>query len=209
MKSLVIIGAGGHGLVVAEAAAAMATWQTIYFLDKQYSEPTVVNNIQVLSHEQFQMLSLENTEIVVAIGDNSRRYELTKLYLDQGYTCPVIIHPTACTSPSASIGAGTVILANAVINAKAILGIACIVNTAAVIEHQCVLGVAVHISPQACLAGNVSVGSKSWIGAGAIVINNKHLANDVIVGAGAVVVNDISSKQCVVGVPAKPLLQEV
>ncbi len=206
MKSLVIIGAGGHGLVVAETAELMQQWHTIYYLDDKYPALTVVNNIPVIDQKTFAQMSKHDTEIVVAIGDNAIRYDLLNSYLTAGYICPVIIHPDTCVSRSASIGAGTVIFASAVINAKAILGVACIVNTAAVIEHQCVLGAAVHVSPTACLAGNVTIGANTWIGAGAVIINDKHVGHNVVVGAGAVVVADIPSDQRVIGVPAKTML---
>jgi sugar O-acyltransferase (sialic acid O-acetyltransferase NeuD family) len=203
MKNLVIIGAGGHGLVVADAAELMGEWQNVYFMDTKYPDPLRVNEIQVISQEEFAALNFEITDVAVAVGDNVKRLALIKEYINNGYNCPVIKHPSAIISRSASLGIGTVVLANAVINPKAILGIACIINTAAVIEHQCVLGDGVHVSPTACLAGNVSVGAYSWIAAGAVVINNIHIGHNVIVGAGSVVITDLSSDQCVVGVPAR------
>lgn len=198
VKNLVIVGAGGHGLVVAEAAELMQAWDRIYYLDPKYSSGSVINNIPVITE-----LPTGHTEIVVAIGNNIQRLNLTQKYIDQGYTCPVIVHPQACVSRSASLAAGTVVLAQAVINAQSVVGLACIVNTAAVIEHQCLLSAGVHVSPNACLAGNVVVGTCSWIGAGAVIINNKHIAHNVTVGAGAVVVTDIAAEQRVIGVPAK------
>lgn len=203
MRSLVIIGAGGHGLVVAEAAQLMGQWDNIYFLDSKHPEATVINEFTVISEKVLELLPIEQVDIAVAIGDNPQRIALLQKYRDYGYNCPVIKHPAACISRSASIAYGTVILATAVINAKAIIGFGCIINTAAVIEHQCVLASGVHISPNVCLAGNVTIGSNSWIGAAAVVKNNKHIGHNVIVGAGSVVIDDISNNLCVVGVPAR------
>lgn len=203
MKTLVIIGAGGHGLVVAEAAELMRAWDKILFVDEKYTSSFVINEFDVITQQQFAALACDATDVIVAIGDNATRLSITKNYISQGYNSPIIIHPHASVSRSAKIAAGTVILANAVINAQAVIGLACIINTAAVIEHQCILGDAVHVSPSACLAGNVAIGACSWICAGAIVINNIHIERDVIVGAGSVVITNLTSDQCVVGVPAK------
>ena len=206
MKSLLILGCGGHGMVVAETARLMKAWDKICFLDNKFPEVTESNHIPVLAApdaiEQFDPLQWD---IIVAIGDNEIRLKLTQNYINLGFHCPTIIHPQAVVSSSVSMGAGTVVFANAVINACAEIGRAAIINTSAVVEHECRLGDGVHISPNATLAGNVHIGDLSWIGAAAVVINNIVIGSRVMVGAGAVVIRTIGSKDRVVGSPAKSI----
>lgn len=208
MKSLLIVGCGGHGMVVAETADLMGDWDKICFLDNKFPGITEHNHIPVIAAPdtigQFDPLQWD---IVVAIGDNQIRLKLTQSYINLGFHCPAIIHPQAIVSSSVSIGAGTVVFANAVVNAYAKIGRAAIINTSAVVEHECRLGDGVHISPNATLAGNVHIGELSWIGAAAVVINNLVIGSNVMVGAGAVVIRAIDSKDRVVGSPAKSIVK--
>ena len=103
------------------------------------------------------------------------------------------------------IGQGTVVMANAVINAGARIGAHCIINTSAVVEHDNRIADFVHISVGAKLAGTVSVGKRSWVGIAACVSNNIHICDDCMIGAGAVVIKDIEESGTYVGVPVKKI----
>ena len=205
MNKLLIIGAGGHGKVVADAAQAMKNWEHIAFIDRRYAagERQCLGFPIIGDDSILKQCLADFSHLIVAIGDNSLRYQLQQRGQSLGFTIATIIHPTSTVSSRAKIGCGTVILANAVINADAQIGAAGIINTAAVIEHDCKLEQGVHISPNASLAGNVSVGEYSWIGIGATVIQNIPIGQRVIVGAGSVVITPIPDHATVAGVPAK------
>lgn len=203
MSNLLIVGAGGHGKVVAEAALAMQTWQRIAFLDNRYPELSEVLSLPVVgSDAEIEKLLGDFSDVIVAVGDNVRRFELNEIFSAAGFNLATIIHPRACVSPSANIAVGSVIFANAVINAQATVGPASIINSAAVIEHDCQLGKAVHISPQATLAGGVKVGDYCWVGMGASVIQQVQLGNHVTIGAGSVLLTDVADTCRMAGVPA-------
>lgn len=201
MKKLLIIGAGGHGKVVADAALKLLRWQEIGFLDDAnvfdypYKILGKINSLGKLSNE-FQ-------DVFIAIGNNRLRGELLSDAKSIGYELPNIIHPSAIVSDSVKIGEGTLICPNAVINPFAQIGNGCIINTAAIIEHDCIINDYVHVSPNAALAGGVEVGAYSWIGIGSNIIGTKKIGKHVVVGAGSVVINDIQDNVKVVGVPAK------
>ncbi len=204
MKKLLIIGAGGHGKVVADIARQSGQWREIAFLDDRYSHITKVHEWPVL--ESINMAGdflTEYKEAVIALGNNRRRMELLLSLKALGYELPVIKHPSAAISYSASIAEGTVIFPQAVVNINTCVKAGAIINSGAVIEHDCLLEEGVHISPNATLAGGVYVGKYSWIGIGATVIENRRVGNDVLIGAGAVVIDDISDGLTVAGVPAK------
>jgi sugar O-acyltransferase (sialic acid O-acetyltransferase NeuD family) len=191
--------------VIAEAAAENGRWREILFLDDDESLDSVIDFPVVGRAEEISSLAIEDSELVVAIGDNPKRLGLTEEIARSGLRLATVIHPTACISRSASIAPGTVACAGSIVNARAEVGRACILNTGATIDHDCVLEDGVHVSPGANLAGNVQVGRCAWIGIGASVREGVAIGRDSIVGAGAAVVSDVGNALMVGGVPAKEL----
>lgn len=205
MKRLLIVGAGGHGKVVADAAQA-AGWGEILFIDGRYPSLSKAGAWRVICNDRELLAHPPHCDgVIVAIGNNRTRVELQRRYAEAGLPIATIVHPQAVVSPYTSIGAGTVVFARAVINIDAMIGEAVIINTGAVVEHDCRLGAGVHVSPLAALAGGVTIGDCSWIGIGACVRQLVTVGSDVVVGAGAAVVNPIEDNLTVAGVPARVL----
>ena len=205
MKTLAIIGASGHGRVVADAALSSGVWDEVVFYDDAWPDKIHNGPFAIRGNSESLLTLTERPSIIIAIGDNRVRHAKQMKFAASGFFIATVVHPLAVISTRAIIGHGTVVIAGAVINTGARVGEACIVNTNAVIEHDCVLEDAVHVSPGACLAGGVVVGGCSWIGIGASVIQQKIIGKNVIVGANAAVVTDIPDEVTVVGVPAKVL----
>lgn len=196
-ERVIIIGASGHGKVVADVVTAAGD-TVIGFLDDS-SDKTECCGYPVLGSVA-DTGRFPDCRYVVAIGNNGVRKRIAEeLNSVLWYTA---IHPTAVVSPSAVIGEGTVVMPNAVINAETVIGRHCIINTAAVVEHENRIGDYAHISPRAALAGNVSVGAETHIGIGACVKNNIAICGGCTVGASAAVVKDILLPGVYVGVPA-------
>lgn len=204
MSSLLIIGAGGHGRVVADAALTMSAWSSLAFVDDKATGKMLGCDIAG-DLSRLSKLRLHFEDAVVAIGNASVRLELVERCKQLGFRLPPIIHKTASVSSFATLGAGTVVMAQAAINAGSVVGQSCIVNTGATIDHDCVLADGIHVCPGAHLAGDVKVGAKSWIGIGACIRNGVSIGREVTVGAGAAVICDIEDGLVVVGVPARPL----
>jgi sugar O-acyltransferase (sialic acid O-acetyltransferase NeuD family) len=207
VSRLLVIGAGGHGAVIAETAEASGLWNEIGFLDDDESLDAVLNFPVAGTTETIFSRANEDAEFVVAIGDNRQRLELCEQIIQNGLRLATVVHPAACVSKSASISGGTVVCAGAVINARAKVGRACIVNTAATVDHDCILEDGVHVSPGANLAGTVRVRRRTWIGIGSSVREGVTIGCDSMIGAGSAVVNDVGDALTVGGVPAKVLTQ--
>jgi sugar O-acyltransferase (sialic acid O-acetyltransferase NeuD family) len=203
MKTLAILGASGHGKVVADAARSCGLWQRIVFYDDAWPAKTQNGDSAIVGNTQSLYTLHEKIDVVVAIGNNKVRLAKQFELASAGYSLATIIHNTAVVSRSAVILPGTVVLAGSVVNADAVVGSACIINTNAVVEHDCILADGVHISPGACLAGGVTVGEVSWVGIGATVIQLTRIGKSVMVGAGAAVIADLPDGVTAVGVPAK------
>lgn len=203
MKKLAVLGASGHGKVVADTAQCCG-WDQVDFYDDAWPGLTRNGSWLVVGDSEAMCARLQNYQgVVVAIGNNKVRH--MKLASLIGAAAPTVslIHPMAVVSQYATIGPGSVVFAGAVVNADAKVGLGAILNTGCSVDHDCVLGDAVHVSPGARLAGAVSVGERSWIGIGASVRQLIRIGSDVVVGAGASVVTDVSDGVVVVGVPAK------
>ena len=206
MRRLLIIGAGGHGVVVADAAEASQEWSQIVFIDDAYPSIGKVAEWSVLGDvSALRKLSKEIDAAVVAVGNNTIRMNLLADVERAGIPLVSIIHPCASVSRLSQIGCGTVLLANSVVNARSTIGKGCIVNTAATVDHDCQVADGVHVAPGANLAADVKVGERSWIGAGATVLEQIAIGSEVLVGAGAAVIRDVDNGLVVVGVPAKPI----
>lgn len=205
MRRLAVLGASGHGRVVADAALASG-WQEIVFFDARWPEITSVGPWSVagdLSH--LEATQSEFDGVVVAIGANRSRLDRYRSLAAAGAKMATIVHPSAIVSRFATIGAGSVLCAGAIVNPFVNIGAAAIINTAATIDHDCTLADGVHISPGAHLGGTVRVGEASWVGIGAAVRQGISIGSDVVIGAGAAVVSAVGDKLTVAGVPARTL----
>lgn len=217
---LLVLGAGGHGKVVAESALA-AGWRAVRFFDDRVPAGTRVCGWPVIGPLPAALAFTHGGDTesasdaharresgpmagVVAIGDNSIRLAWVERLERAGLAVPTIIAPSATISPRATIGAGTVIIAGAIVAVDAVIGRAVIINTAASIDHECVVEQGVHISPGARIGGGVTIGARAWIGMGASIRHGIKIGPDAIVGIGAAVVHDVEPGTTVVGVPARP-----
>lgn len=204
MNSLIVIGAGGHGIVVAETAAESGRWNAIAFLDDNYPELQHVGEWPVLGKlDSAQDFISKYPQLVVAIGNNKLRIQLLQRYQALDFHMPIVVHPTAFVSRLATLGHGTVVFAQAAVNPLAKLGVGCIINTSATVDHDCQLDDGVHVCPGAHLSGEVSIGRCSSIGIGASVREGVRVGHNVTVGAGAAVIHDQSNEVVTFGVPAR------
>ncbi len=206
MRRLAILGASGHGKVIADAALLSNEWDKVEFFDDAHPDIKFVETWSVIGNTNDLIMQANQFQgVVVAIGSNDIRLCKQRYLSQSGCQITSIVHPSAIVSPRSTIHQGTVVMAGAVINPFSVIGEACIINTNSVIEHDCILSSGVHISPGCLLAGSVSVGSGSWIGIGASVKQLISICNNVIVGAGAIVVKNIKEQGTYVGNPARKL----
>lgn len=197
MNRLIIVGAGGHGKVIADNALKNG-YDSICFLDDNATGKVMGLPIVGTSND-IDRFNDENTDFVIGIGNNSIRKSIAKKH---NVNWVALIHPSAQISFNVRIGKGTVVMANATVNACTSIGEHCIINTSAIVEHDNAIYNYAHISPNAALGGTVRIGEKTQVGIGATVKNNVDICSDCIIGAGAVVVRDINESGIYVGVPA-------
>ncbi len=204
MKLIAIIGASGHGKIVADLAELLG--YQVAFFDDAYPEKSQVEHWPILGDTQ-SLIEQKHVykNVVVAIGDNSNRQQKLEFLGSEGFDFPCLIHPNASISHYAKIGNGSVVLSGAVINAFSSVGEGCIINTAALIEHDCLIGSFCHICPKSTVAGICSFGEEVWFGVGCCTRQFIKIGDRSIIGAGSVVVKDIAFDVTAYGNPAKPV----
>jgi sugar O-acyltransferase (sialic acid O-acetyltransferase NeuD family) len=206
-KKVIIIGASGHGKVVADIIIKSGN-EIAGFLDDSKTIGEDFCGYPILGKSSDYYKYKNDCEFVIAIGNADVREKISNDYKDVKWHTP--IHPkSVISSIDVSIGEGTVVMANAVINSGAKIGNHCIVNTGSIVEHDNIIGDFVHVSVGSKLAGNVHVGRKTWIGIGATVKNNIEICDNCMIGAGAVVVKDIKEEGTYIGIPAKKLIKKM
>ena len=197
MKRLIIIGASGHGKVVADIAR-LRGYEDILFLDDN-QDLTNCGKYPVVGKSS--EINKFDGNVIVAIGNAKIRQKLQQSI--DSTRLVTLIHPDAVVAEDVSISYGSVIMAGVIINSGTVIRKGCIINTASSVDHDCSIGEFCHIAIGAHLAGSVKIGNKTWIGAGAIVSNNIKICDNCMIGAGAVVIKDINEGGVYIGVPAR------
>jgi sugar O-acyltransferase (sialic acid O-acetyltransferase NeuD family) len=177
---LLVVGAGGHGRSVAEAAELMGSYEVVGFLDDAESEGAKVLGMRALGPVGTVMRHRHLCDqAIVAIGNNRVRQDITAQLLQNGFEMATVIHPRSFVSPLAVVGGGTAIMAGAIVGTLARLGAGVIVNCGAVVDHDAVVEDFGHLGVNASMAGGTILGQGAWMQAGSV------LGYGVIIPAGA------------------------
>lgn len=203
-RPLVLLGAGGHALVL--LALAVAAGHSV----KGVCDPRLAaegaqrwQGLPVLGDD-----SAAESESPAAVGlingigqlpGRTARKQLFERMRARGFHFPALVHPAAWVAPDVELDEGAQIMVGAVIQPGSRIGANTIVNTRAGIDHDCAVGADVHIAPGATLCGNVTIGSGAFIGAGAILTHGSTVGRDAFVHAGATLVRDLPSGQILAG----------
>jgi sugar O-acyltransferase (sialic acid O-acetyltransferase NeuD family) len=207
MQRILLIGAGGHAVVVADillrARDAGDPVTPIGYLD---------DNPDLIGHELLGLPVLGTTEelslhdhdaILIAIGDNPTRRRLYVQLSLLGERFSIAKHPSAVVAADVAIGPGTMISAGAVINPGSVIGSNVILNTGSTVDHHNQIADHVHIAPGVNLGGAVEVGEGALIGIGAVVMPQRRIGAGSVVGGGSLVHSDLPDHVVAFGNPAR------
>lgn len=195
-----VIGAGGHGAVVASTLKAAGHEVVGFYADVPSIWGTKVLDIPVIGPIS-ELSSAHCSHAIIGIGDNVARKRFAE-EIDIDWM--TVVHPFAWVHPDVSLGAGTVVCAGSIIQPEAVVGSHVILNTKASVDHHCRVGDYAHIAV-AHLAGWSSIDEGVFMALGSTVLPKLHVGAWATVGAGAVVTKNVAPHATVVGVPAKPL----
>jgi sugar O-acyltransferase (sialic acid O-acetyltransferase NeuD family) len=207
---IIIVGAGGHGSVIADALLA-AGKNVLGFTDPSVNlTGHFICGLKVLGSDAI-LSRYSQTEVLLAngIGEIPGLFEKTVRSIRQrelkniGWRFCSVKHPSSIISPFAKIGEGVQLLAGSIVQVNAILNEGVLINTGAVVEHDVEIGSWTHIAPRSIICGGTHIGSECFIGAGSIIKQGLEIGNNIIVGAGSTVLKSFNTSGLLVGTPAK------
>lgn len=199
-RPLYILGAGQHGSVVLEAALAEWPGRPCLYLDgnNQRHGSTHLGIPIVGGPELLQ----PGDSVVIAIGHNATRLQLLQDLSARDCLLPVVVHPRAYVSPTAALGAGTVLLPGAVVHTGATVGMGCIVNCNAVVEHDCLLADGVHVAGLSYIGAGCSLGSGTFVGAHSTLLAGRSMGQWSAAAAHSLLTKDVPDSTLWKGHPA-------
>lgn len=207
-NSVFIFGASGHAKVVIDILEKQNVRKVAFLVDDNpqlkganfYGYSVLGGRTELLAATERNHL-----EAIVAIGDNHARIRVANWLRENGFALARAIHPSVLVARGVSIGAGTVVMAGALINSDTVIGENVIINTGSIIDHDCVIGDGVHVAPGCRLCGGVRVGERSFLGVGTNVIPGISIGRGAFIGAGSTVIRNVEDGAKVAGSPARPI----
>ena len=195
MKKISLYGAGGHAYAAIELINSLGAYTPNFVFDDQPKKDKI---LEVAVKKYDAKDSAES--LCISIGDNKNR---KKIALQYNVDYPSFIHESVVIYPSVTYGKGTLVLPNAVLDAKVSIGDFCIINNNATVSHNVVMEDFVHIAIQAAIAGGVEIGEGTLIGAGSVILPEIKIGKWATIGAGAIITKDVPDFAVVYGNPAK------
>lgn len=204
MKSLILIGGGGHCKSVIEVAES-AGYEIMGVLDMPEDIGKEILSTKVIGTDDDIPQYVDKAEFAITVGfikNPATRIKLYSRVKEVGGKLATIIASTAYVSRYATIGEGTVVMHHAFVNAGAKVGNNVILNTFTNVEHDAVIGDQCHISTGTMVNGDCKVGANCFIGSQSVLANGITIGDDIVVGAGSLVRKSISIKGIYSGNPA-------
>ncbi len=168
---LLIYGSRSFAQTVADLARDCGH-EVVGMIDDMSSGPGIVGT--------FEQATQGFPECGIALGigysNLSARWSAWQRVRGVHHETPTLVHPRAYVAASAAVGAGSFVMAGAIVDRQARLGEAVVVWPGACVSHDVHIDDNCFISPNATLCGFVHVGGHSFIGAAAAVADSCVLA---------------------------------
>lgn len=207
MDRIIVIGGGGHAKVVIAMLRKTGTFLIEGYVAPENRGP-ILDVPWLGTDKDLVALSRHGPPLHAAMGighprNADARRSAHTVITQLGVEFQVVLDNTAVVADADCLGAGSVIMAGAVVQPGTKTGLCAIINTNATVDHDCLIEDFVHIGPGAVLCGGIVCAEGSLIGAGAVILPSCRIGRDCIIGAGAVVTEDCKDRGIYVGSPAR------
>ncbi len=192
---LLLLGAGGHSESCIDVIERLGAFEIVGLLGTSDEVGSSVLGYPVLGDDESLSAWVQKVpNVLVTVGQIRSATVRMRLFLAAqaaGAQLPTIVSPLAYVSHHASVGAGSIVMHGAVLNASSVVGENCIVNTMALVEHGSAIASHCHVSTGVRLNSGVRVGEGTFIGSGSVVKQVTRIGARCIVGLGQVITRDV------------------
>lgn len=215
MKDLVIIGAGNFGRetaqVIKDINEEKKEWNLLGYIDETPEKQGIVlNNNPVLGDFEWLKKNRDkNIWAVCAIGKPRDKRRLVNKALQYNVSFANLIHPGVIRNEFIELGWGNIVCAGTFLSVNIKIGNHVAINPGCGIGHDAVIGDYATLYWNVTLSGNVTIHEGCEIGSKSVVIQQRTVGEWSILGAGAVAVRDIPGSCTAVGMPAKPIKENI
>lgn len=200
-RPLIIIGAGGHAVSVANVALSIG-YDLRHFVDRDKADRQLVGTSIIA--DLAMLGDLDQYSFAIAIGDNAVRERVQhQLCHERQLDFPPLIHASSVVSSFSSVGMGSVVMPLSVIGPNTHVGAFCIVNTRASIDQDGEMEDYSSLAPGVTTGGNVRVGKRSAVSIGATIKHGVHIGNDTVIGANSYLHSSLGDHIVAYGSPAR------
>ncbi len=207
-QPVLIIGASGHGKVIADIFENGNSYFIAGFIDEAKEIQAAHAGYTVLGNETHIpeiLLQFPSCKLFIAVGDNWVRHSIYERITqnNKDFEFASAVHPNAQIAHDVTIGIGVAIMAGVVINSSTDIGDFAIINTKSSVDHDCSIGKFSSLAPGVILGGDVQVGNYTAISIGAIISHGIAIGNHNVIGAGSLLLENCEDNSILFGVPAK------
>jgi sugar O-acyltransferase (sialic acid O-acetyltransferase NeuD family) len=207
-EPVILIGSGGHALIVADIIEQMDCFEIIGIISSS-NEKHPFLNYPILGNDDCLEIYFNKGIKKAALGiggytSNELRASVFHKLKGMGFSIATAIHPKSTIAKGVAIGEGSCIFAGVVLNPAVSIGKNSIIATSSSIDHETKIGNHVLVSAGATIGANVIIDDGVLCALGTKIISGIHISKNSLIAAGAVVVNHLPENSKVFGVPAKP-----
>lgn len=207
-RSLIIVGAGGHGREALLVARSTGVWDSVSFVDDGPVDETRLARVGGVLRGTTDLLGLHPFPHVIAVGDPRIRRRIAER-IGERAGATVLVDRQALIGDDVELAPGVMAFPGSICTTNIRVGRHSHLNSGAIVSHDCRIGDFVSLSPGVMLNGDVVIEDGAFLGTGAIVLPGRRVGQGATVGAGSVVREDVAPGTTVVGVPAQRLDREI
>lgn len=207
MADVIVVGASGHAKVVIDILERAEVHRIVGLTNREGAGAPLWDYPVLGKTAELPAIAARAgaSGYVLGVGNNGVRRAVSQRMRAEApsVTLYAAVHPSASIGRDVEIGAGTVIMAGAMVNPSCRIGVGCVINTGASLDHDSVMEDFASLAPGAVVGGTCRIGTEAWVGIGATVVQQICIGARAIVGAGSTVLRDVEPDVIVVGTPAR------
>jgi sugar O-acyltransferase (sialic acid O-acetyltransferase NeuD family) len=194
LQPILLVGAGGHARACIDVVEQEGRFRIGGLIGSDAEVGLDVLGYPVLGTDrELQKLAQQVGRAIVAVGQiksAATRIRLFEALEASACDLPVIVSPRAYLSRHASVGAGSIVMHGAIVNAGVRIGRNCIINSQSLVEHDTTIQDHCHVATAAAINSGVQIGRGTFVGSQSSVRQGTIIGQECVIGMGQRVLAD-------------------